>query len=136
MPPLPRLCDPELFIHFHDAIKDPLYRPNDDYSNLRKRFMPPFAALTKRGDAILKVKLLEILYEYFGSDNVALINNIFDLVVSNATCRHLALATNCIYILVYPREKNLMTSGGAMFGKRTGLPFSLSASCGTTTTRN
>jgi len=69
--------------------------------------MAPFAALTKRGDAILKVKLLEILYEYFGSDNISLINQIIDLVVSNDTCRHLALAYRLnLYLGLPPRKKS------------------------------
>jgi len=106
VPPLPRLCDPELFIHFHDAIKNPLHHPNDDYSNLRKRFTPPFATLTKRGDAILKVKELEIIYEFFGADNTALVNNVHDIVVSNDTCRNLAIAYDLhLYLGLPPRKK-------------------------------
>lgn len=104
MPPLPQLCDPELFLHFHDAIDNPLQRPNEDYGSFRKRFRPPFAILAKRGDAIVKVKCLEILCEYFGSDNIGLVNNIYDTVLSNDTCRDFAIAYDLHLYLGLPQR--------------------------------
>ena len=89
------LSDPELFINLHDAV-DPCVLDDDErvrtYGYFRKFIRPPFAALSKRGDGLLKVICQEIIYEYFGASNGKLINLILDLVTSNETWRHFAIA--------------------------------------------
>ena len=92
VPPLPPLADPELFIQFHDAIRDPLNKPNEKYDNFRLRMTSPFSVLAKRGDGILNIKCLDIIYEYFGPDNPRLVNMIHDHLVSNEVWKELAVA--------------------------------------------
>ena len=92
VPPLPPLADPELFIQFHDAIRNPLNKPNEKYDNFRLRMTSPFSVLAKRGDGILNIKCLDIIYEYFGADNPRLVNMIHDHLVSNEVWKELAVA--------------------------------------------
>jgi len=105
------LSDPELFINFHDAV-DPSVLDEGErvrtYGYFRKFIRPPFAALSKRGDGLLKVICQEIIYEYFGAANGKLINLILDLVTSNETWRHFAIAYE-IDRYVVGQQRNKLT---------------------------
>jgi hypothetical protein len=100
------LSDPELFINFHDAV-DPCALDEDNvYGYYRKDIRPPFAVLSKYGDAVLKVICQNVIYEYFGKSNGKAINLILDHVQSNTTWRHFAIAYKMDqYLMGKPRNK-------------------------------
>jgi len=81
VPVLPQLTDPDLIVQF----RHPGDFPPEPISEAKSRQMhtAAFAFLTKYGDAILRVKCLQIIFEYFGKDNRKLTHFILDAIVSN-----------------------------------------------------
>lgn len=104
MPPLPQLCNPEIFIWFHDAIDNPDDKPSQRYNEFRTRFRGMFASLAKYGDVMLKLKWLDLLQLDFGRENTTLVNIILDKLVSNEVSRDFAMAYNLhSYVGLPPR---------------------------------
>jgi hypothetical protein len=88
--PLPKLSEPKYFFEVHH-ITDKVLTDDEIYYYGRLKTPEPFNYLTICGDKFLGLKIQHILTEFFGVDNLSLVNLLYARTVSNQTFKDLAI---------------------------------------------